>query len=79
MIISLSIGAGGGGAKTISDGLFLLFERKNPECFSRNIEANWRGGGGVGQDNDIHNANIPLPSLFTEKLVLLRVEVDGNA
>ena len=36
-------------------------------------------GGGVGQDNDIHNANIPLPSLFTEKLVLLRVEVDGNA
>ena len=37
------------------------------------------GGGGVGQDNDIHNANIPLPSLFTEKLVLLRVEVDGNA
>ena len=78
MIISLSIGAGGGGAKTISDGLFLLFERKNPECFSRNIEANWRGGGGVGQGNDIHNANIPLPSLFTEKLVLLRVEVDGN-
>ena len=42
-----------------------------------NIEANWRGG--VGQDNDIHNENIPLPSLFTEKLVLLRVEVDGNA
>ena len=36
-------------------------------------------GGGVGQGNDIHNANIPLPSLFTEKLVLLRVEVDGNA
>ena len=78
MIISLSIGAGGGGAKTISDGLFLLLERKNPECFSRNIEANWRGGG-VGQDDDIYNANIPLPSLFTEKLVLLRVEVDGNA
>lgn len=77
MIISLSIGAGGGGAKTISDGLFLLLERKNPECFSRNIEANWRGG--VGQDDDIYNANIPLPSLFTEKLVLLRVEVDGNA
>ena len=37
------------------------------------------GEGGVGQDDDIYNANIPLPSLFTEKLVLLRVEVDGNA
>ena len=79
MIISLSIGAGGGGGgggrKLFLMDYFSYSSVRTQNAF--NIEANWRGG--VGQDNDIHNANIPLPSLFTEKLVLLRVEVDGNA
>ena len=76
MIISLSIeeGAGGGGRKPFLIDYFSYSSVENPECFSRNIEANWNGkggGGGWGQDNDMHNANIPFPSLFTEKLVLL--------
>ena len=52
---------------------------RTQNAFQEILKQIGEGGGGVGQDNDIHNANIPLPSLFTEKLVLLRVEVDGNA
>ena len=53
MIISLSIeeGAGGGGRKPFLIDYFSYSSVENPECFSRNIEANWNGkggGGGVG-------------------------------
>ena len=53
MIISLSIGegAGEGGRKPFLIDYFSYSSVENPECFSRNIEANWSGkggGGGVG-------------------------------
>ena len=50
MIISLSIGegAGEGGRKPFLIDYFSYSSVENPECFSRNIEANWSGKGGGG-------------------------------